>query len=172
MPRAVSKEQVKHDTQTKYQKLIELVESIPDQNRRFVVEDRYQNIRDILGHLHAWHLMFFEWHQIGCIEGKTPVTPKAGYNWRMLKELNAEIQKSYQVITLEQAKAKLKDTHNQMMDLIHSHTDTELITPGFFPWTKQVTLGSYFMSNGSSHYEWAIKKIKMQIKGWKQIDAG
>ena len=44
--------------------------------------------------------------------------------------------------------------------LIGKFTNEELFIKAYFPWTGTTSLGSYFVSATSSHYEWAIKKLR------------
>lgn len=46
-----------------YQKLIDLITSMPPNLQRgtFPFDDRDKNIRDVLCHLHEWHLMMAQW---------------------------------------------------------------------------------------------------------------
>lgn len=53
------------------------------------------------------------------------------------------------------------------MALAESLSNEELFSKGVFPWTGNVTLGSYFVSTTSSHYEWALKKIRKYVKSLK-----
>lgn len=138
--------------------------SFEDQNSSFLFEDRDKNIRDVLVHLHEWHEMLKEWYQVGVVENGNPLTPAEGYNWRQLPELNQVIWQKYQETTLEEARELLDTSHMNMLKLIESHSNEELFSKKVYPWTKSTTLGAYFVSNTSSHYIWAQKKIKKQIR--------
>lgn len=46
------------------------------------------------------------------------------------------------------------------MGLVEPFSDEELFTKGYLTWTGNSTLASYWISATSSHYDWAIKKIK------------
>lgn len=50
------------------------------------------------------------------------------------------------------------------MALADSFSDRELFSKGVFPWVGGSTLGSYFVSVTSSHYDWAMKKLKVHRK--------
>ncbi|MGO3678157.1 MAG: ClbS/DfsB family four-helix bundle protein, partial [Microbacteriaceae bacterium] len=39
----------------------------------------------------------------------------------------------------------------------------------FFPWTGTTSLGSYCVSATSSHYDWAIKKIRAHIRAQQAL---
>lgn len=78
--------------------------------------------------------------------------------------MNLEFWKHHQTTLLEKAVAQLKESHAEVLEAIELFTDEELFTKNFFPWTGTTTLGSYAVSTTSSHYEWAIKKLKKHIK--------
>ena len=40
----------------------------------------------------------------------------------------------------------------------------ELFTKGVYKWTGGTSLGSYFVSAISSHYDWALKKTQKLIR--------
>jgi hypothetical protein len=46
------------------------------------------------------------------------------------------------------------------MELANDFSNGELFSKGIFPWVGGSTLGSYFVSATSSHYNWAMKKIR------------
>ena len=58
----------------------------------------------------------------------------------------------------------LADTHQKAIALAETFSNEELFTKKYFPWTGTTDLGSYFVSSTSSHYDWAIKKIKLHCK--------
>lgn len=144
-----------------YQKLNDLIDTIPAEKQMepFPFEDRDKNIRDVVVHLHEWHKMMLEWYRIGMSDGK-PVIPAEGYTWKMTPELNAAIWKKYQGTSLREARELLDETHQKEMRMIEGHSNEELFTKKYFKWTNTTSLGSYFISSTSSHYDWANKKIK------------
>ena len=54
-----------------------------------------------------------------------------------------------------------------MLELAEKFTSEELFSKGVYKWTGGSTLGSYFVSATSSHYDWAIKKLKAHQKNCK-----
>ncbi len=79
-------------------------------------------------------------------------------------DLIAKIWKRHQSTPFETAKKLLDESHKKSMALVEKLSDEQLFTKKFFPWTGTTDLGSYFVSAMSSHYEWAIKKIKLHCK--------
>ena len=168
MARPVNKDELLLLSSKNYQKLTDLINSLSkeEQEMTFPFEDRDKNIRDVLVHLHEWHLMMIKWYTTG-MKGEKPVIPAKGYTWKTLPDLNTAIWKKYQSMSLEEAKKKLNDSHSRIETLIKSHTDDELFTKKLYPWTNTTSLGSYFISNTSSHYDWALKKIQKFSKSLK-----
>ncbi len=72
--------------------------------------------------------------------------------------------KKHQNTSLEEAKDMLEKSHHEVMQLAETFSNEELFTKGVFPWVGGSTLGSYFISNTSSHYNWALKKLKAHRK--------
>ncbi|RDW20313.1 hypothetical protein CWR48_06390 [Oceanobacillus arenosus] len=161
MPRPKTKSELKEVNNEKFTELMALVSSIPANHLEsdFSFEDRDRNIRDVLTHLHEWHLMMEKWYIEG-MAGEKPIMPAPGYTWRTLPALNNVIWEKYQSINLNDAMRKLNDSHLQMMQLINKHNNDELFTKKYYRWTKTTSLGTYFIANTSSHYEWAMEKIK------------
>jgi len=58
----------------------------------------------------------------------------------------------------------LKPGRNLGLKLAEAHSNDELFSRNVYKWTKSSTLGSYFISTTSSHYDWAMKKLKRHIK--------
>lgn len=51
-----------------------------------------------------------------------------------------------------------------MSDLIERFSDTELFNKKHFVWTGTTSLGSYCVSVTSSHYDWALAKLRKHRK--------
>ena len=118
-------------------------------------------------HLYEWHQMVERWHREGTLRGGMPDVPGTGFTWRTLPDLNMEIWKKYQHVPLDEAKAMLKQSHAMVLRLVESHTNDELFSKGVYKWTKSSTLGAYFVSATSSHYDWAMKKLKKHDKTYR-----
>ncbi len=166
MSRPTQKADLLQAASAEWDQLWKLMDSMSEeeQNASFVLEDRDRKLRDVLVHLYEWHRMVENWHRIGTLEGGMPDVPGKGYTWKTLPELNRKIWEKHQGVPLGEAKAMLQKSHEMILRLIESHTQEELFSKGIYQWTKSSTLGSYFVSCTSSHYDWAIKKIKKQRK--------
>ena len=82
--------------------------------------------------------------------------------------MNVELWKKHQSTSLEDAKEMLEKSHAEVIALAEKFSDEELFTKGVYKWVGGTTLGSYFISCTSSHYDWAMKKLKAHIKNCKE----
>ena len=122
-----------------------------------------RNIRDVLAHLHHWHLLLLQWYEIG-MAGERPDMPAKGYTWKSMPDLNREIRKKYQNTDLHRVRKMLQKSFNQVMAIIEKHTDAELFEKKRYNWTGSTSLGAYLISATSSHYDWAYKLINKCMK--------
>jgi len=61
MARPTSKIELLNQSEVNFKKLMALVESTENPNQEFLPGTMNRNIRDILAHLHHWHLMMLNW---------------------------------------------------------------------------------------------------------------
>ena len=81
--------------------------------------------------------------------------------------MNDAFWKKHQKTSLEEAIRLLEQSHREVLELIEVFSNDELFTKGVYKWTGGTSLGSYFVSNTSSHYDWALKKLKAHRKNCK-----
>jgi hypothetical protein len=144
--------------------LFELINELsPDQrDGDFASPHRDRNVRDVLAHLDAWHLLLLRWHEEG-MGGGEPEIPAPGHSWSQLDELNVELRDRYQNSSLARVRRLVEESHDAVDLMISSHSDGELFTEGAYPWTGSSTLGEYAIECTSSHYDWAIAAIERGI---------
>ncbi|NLG04376.1 MAG: ClbS/DfsB family four-helix bundle protein [Clostridia bacterium] len=170
MPRPGTKADLLHDAKEEFEKLFQLIEKMPsaEQNATFDFGadpgkeahwKRDKNVRDVLVHLYEWHKLLLDWvdsNQKGIAKTFIPEP----YNWKTYGDMNVEIWKEHQSTSLEEAIKMLRESHQEIMTLMEQFSNDELFTKKHFSWTGTSNLGSYFVSTTSSHYAWAIKKIR------------
>ena len=61
--------------------------NLTEQSKEFSKGTMNRNIRDVLSHLHKWHLMFLNWRKIG-MSGDKPPVPAQGYSWKETHAFN------------------------------------------------------------------------------------
>ncbi len=165
MARPTTKEELIIAANGQFKKLCDMVDSMPEEKQQslFSFEDRDKNLRDVLIHLFEWHQLLLNWVHSNKAGNVANFLPEP-YNWKTYPQMNVEFWKKHQKTSLDEAKTLLQKSHRETMLLIKSFTDQELFTKKYFSWTGTTSLGSYFISSTSSHYDWAIKKIKKHIK--------
>lgn len=161
MPRPKSKEELIHLSQANFKKLNEYIDAIPaaEQNNEFPPGTMNRNIRDVLAHLHHWHLMMKEWYDVG-MKGQKPDMPAKGYTWKTTPALNRLIWEKYSTASLKKIRENLEKSFQTLQAVIAKHSDDELFEKKRYKWTGSTSMGSYLVSATSSHYDWAFKLIK------------
>lgn len=165
MPRPKNREELLKFIQENYDKLLALIDAYNDEQRikEFPVGLLNRNIRDVIAHVHHWHVMLLSWYNEGQ-KGGEPDMPAKGHTWKTLPDLNLEINKRYTDMSLEEAKELFAESFARIYEVISNHTNEELFEKKRYSWTGSASMGAYFVSNTSSHYDWAYKLIKKSIK--------
>jgi len=180
MPRPTTKQGLIELSNAQYNKLFGLIDSlsIDDQLKEFDFDEnsllkerhwkRDKNIRDVLVHLYEWHNLLLNWVKSNQEGTSEPFIPSP-YNWKTYGDMNEEmIWAFHQETTYDKSRSLLKNSHSEVMKLLNNFSDEELFTRDVFPWIGSSTFGSYFISVTSSHYDWAIKKIKKHANSLKK----
>lgn len=167
MPRPADKAQLLHLSQQTFDDLNACIDAMPESERlaTFPEGTMNRNIRDVLAHLHAWHLMLLDWYNTG-MKGQKPVMPAQGYTWKDTPALNRKIWEEAAQISLPDIRTKLEQSHKAIRLLMEQHSNEELFEKKRYRWTGSTSLGQYLVSATSSHYEWAIRLIKKQLKSF------
>lgn len=165
MSRPRTKEELQKLSQTNFTRLKKLIDSftVEEQNSAFSKGTMNRNIRDVLAHLHHWHLMMLNWYEVG-MTGEKPEMPAKGYTWKTTPDLNRVIQDKYKTIELKKIREDLNESFLQIQAVIESHSNDELFEKKRYKWTGTTSMGAYLVSATSSHYEWAYKLIKRAQK--------
>lgn len=175
MARPQTKQDLLLAAKEQYAKLFELIKTIPEEKQMQTFDfkdvptgkeahwERDKNLRDVLIHLYEWHQLLLNWVEANQKGVEKPFLPKP-YNWKTYGQMNVEFWEKHQNTSYEEAQRLLEESHDNVMKLIDSFSNTELFTKKHFPWTGTSYLGSYCVSATASHYDWAIKKIKKYKK--------
>lgn len=137
-----------------------------DEKKKEAHWKRDKNLKDILIHLYEWHKLLLDWVDIN-LKGIEKSFIPAPYNWKTYGDMNIEFWKKHQNTSLENAKKMLNKSHEKIVKLAETFTDKELFSKDVYKWVGSSSLGSYFVSATSSHYDWAIKKLKAHQKNCK-----
>ena len=134
-----------------------------DEKKKETHWKRDKNLRDVLIHLYEWHQLILNWVESNQKGEEKPFIPQP-YNWRTYGDMNVEFWKKHQNTSLEDATKALQKSHKEVLELAEKFTNEELFSKKVYKWVGGSTLGSYFVSATSSHYDWAIKKLKAHQK--------
>ena len=134
-----------------------------DEKKKEAHWGRDRSLRDVLVHLYEWHQLLLRWVAANQSGQTQPFLPPP-YNWKTYGEMNRMFWQKHQNTSLPQAQALLDESHREVLALAERFTNEELFTRGVFPWVGGSPLGAYFVSTTSSHYDWAMKKLKAHRK--------
>lgn len=183
MPRPTTKPDLIKAANEQFKKMWNLIDAMTEdeQNATFNFDDasnqkeahwkRDKNLRDVFVHLYEWHQLLLNWVKSNQKGIQKPFLP-APYNWKTYGQMNVEFWEKHQYTSLNHAKDMLKESHAGVMQMIDGFSNDALFAKGSFPWTGTSTLGSYCVSATSSHYDWAIKKIKRHNKTYGEARKG
>jgi hypothetical protein len=163
MSRARNKSELLEFGSVEFQKLNQYVDKFVE--FKLLAEPIFDNrtVKDVLAHLHAWHLLMLDWYTVG-MRGETPQIPAPGYTFKTAPELNEKLYQDFKDVPWNEMRAKLEKTHNELIDIVKSHTDEELETKKKYKWTGTTSLACYLASAISSHYVWASDLLKKKLK--------
>ena len=168
MPRPTNKSELIAAANAMWEKLWKLIDGMPEAMRTaaFAFEDRDKNLRDVLAHLYEWHQLLLRWVPANLAGNERPFLPPP-YTWKTYGEMNVGFWEKHQDTPYEEARDMLRQSHREAMALIEGFSDEELFTKRHYNWTGTTSLGSYCVSATSSHYDWAMKKLKLHIKTYR-----
>jgi hypothetical protein len=126
---------------------------------------RDKNLRDTLAHLYEWHQLLLNWERAN-MGGENAPFLLPPYTWKTYMEMNIGFWEKHQSLnwSLSEAKVRLNESHSAVVGMIGKHTDEELFIKAHYKWTGTSSLGQYCHSATVAHYDWAMKKLKEQIK--------
>lgn len=179
MPRPQNKIDLIEAATTEYNKLLVLIDSLTEEELNtpfdFSMDEkkteahwkRDKNLRDALMHLHEWHELTLNWIANNKSGIHKPYLME-GYNWKTYGNMNLVFWNNCQKVSLEEAKAKFIESHEKIMKLIEAMPEKEMFERAAYDWEGTSNFAAYFISNTSSHYSWAMKKIKAHRKKVKE----
>lgn len=175
MSRPAAKPDLIKAANEQFDKMWQLIEAMTDGERNAVFNfgdglkekeahwKRDKNLRDVLVHLYEWHQLLLTWVQANVNGEARPFLPEP-YNWKTYGDMNVKFWEKHQSTPYADSKKMLLDSHKKALSLIERFSNEELFADRHFNWTGTTSLGSYCVSATSSHYDWAMKKIKKHLK--------
>lgn len=178
MGRPTTKTDLITEATLSYEKLTNLLDSLTfeqlestfdfsnDTKRKEAHWKRDNNIKDVLIHLYEWHQLLLNWVNNNQNNNPLPFIPEP-YNWRTYGQLNIDFRDKHQKTSIDLARKLLNQSHLDVLALANTFDNDQLFSKKIYDWVGGGSLGSYFVSSTSSHYQWAIKKINAHLKAQK-----
>ena len=177
MPRPTTKQDLVKTASEQFGKMWILIDSMTDEERAATFNFTYdnkkeahwkrdKNIRDVLIHLYEWHQLLLNWIDANKKGKSKPFLPEP-YNWKTYGDMNVMFWENHQSTLYVDAVDMLLGSHKNVLELIDQFSNDELFESRHFSWTGTTSVGSYCISATSSHYDWAIKKLKAHIKSYQ-----
>ncbi len=165
MPRPKNKRELLEFSQENFKGLLNRIDQLSENERssEFSHDSLYRNVKDVLAHLHHWHLLFLEWYAVG-MSGERPSMPAEGYTWKTVPQLNQQIHRKYATTTLSEIRKAIESSYAEVQQIILKHSEEELFEKKRYAWTGTTSLASYLVSASSSHYDWALRFLKKSIR--------
>ncbi|MCR4692585.1 MAG: ClbS/DfsB family four-helix bundle protein [Firmicutes bacterium] len=175
MPRPKTKDELLLAAEDNYKKLLDIIDGMSeeelstpfdfskDKSKKEAHWLRDKNLRDVLAHLYEWHQLLIKWVNENQKGNNIPFLPEP-YNWKTYGDMNVGFWEKHQNTSLQTIKSMFQKSHKDVVLLIKSFQDEDLFEKGKYKWVGGTVLGSYFVSTTSSHYDWAIKKLKAHKK--------
>ena len=151
-----------------YRRLAEAVAGIPVSLRAAQAEAgmRDRSVRDVLWHLHEWHMLALRWHTDGTAGGASAL-PAPGHSGDAADTVSGAIHERAQDVPFQEAAGSLDASHRALLALIDRYSDEELFNPARHPWTGGTPLGSHLAAATSVHYDWgraAVRALARELR--------
>jgi hypothetical protein len=159
MPRPTNKHDLLEAMAIQFDALQIEVSAIAPSDRTITGVCEHWSIKDILGHLDAWHEMFLLWESAGSA-GEEIEMPAPGYTWKDTPALNEEIYLRIKDDGYGAVVDRLEHSYTRVRTVLESYADEDLATKRRYRWTGSTSVLSYAVSATSSHYDWARKLIR------------
>lgn len=180
MARPQTKDELIAAANTQFEKFMEILESIPPADREadfppafadYGSEAHWQrdkNCKDVIIHLYEWQKLWLTWVSANMSGENRPFLPYP-YTWKNYAGMNEEFKAQHHNTSCSEALELLRTSHDDVLERVQALSNEELFTKKYFSFTGTTSLGSYAVSATSSHYEWAIKKIRKYKKSLQHL---
>lgn len=115
-------------------------------------------VRDLCAVRLWWATSVVQWIAAGRAGGELDL-PAPGYSWRETPALNQSIVARAASSRLDSVLLKLAKAHRDVLDVIDSLDDTELLQPGRFEWAGRYPLARWISMNTARQYKTAATAI-------------
>jgi hypothetical protein len=119
-------------------------------------------VKDLLAVRAWWTESVVAWIEAGR-RGESPATPAQGYGWNETPRLNADIVSMARNESHAAVRARLREGFENVLALIASLDDRELLSPEVFPWAGKWPVSRWISINTARQYVTARTFIRRAL---------
>lgn len=123
--------------------------------------------KDVLAHLAEWEVRMVRWVERSRA-GETVNTPDDDLTWKQNNLNNQRIYEKYASTPLEDVLAFFHAAHRQLMQMVDSLTDEELLKPGYFSFTGSAAVYDW-LNAYANHDGWGNTKLRAWLRAQGKI---
>ncbi|PIE08625.1 MAG: hypothetical protein CSA74_01365 [Rhodobacterales bacterium] len=162
MPAATTKADLLSVTRKEYDKLVKVIDRIPDA-LAMVRDADDTSVKDVIAHRAHWIGLFLGWYADGQA-GREVHFPAEGYTWGDLKRYNADLRARQAGMGWEAAKAALAEAHATLESFIEAHDEAALYGGPMKGGRNAWTTGRWAEASGPSPYRSAAKYLRARLR--------
>jgi len=159
MPIAKTKQELLNAIEVEHRLLMKCVESLTAQEFVTAGVCHEWSAKDVIAHLVEWKKMFLGWYKLGLL-GENPRTPAEDLKWTQTPALNDRIYRKWKDEEAEVVLAEFESTYRRMLELAYALPEELLFQKGLYPWLRVWPLSRWIAAQTSSHYRWALTRIR------------
>jgi hypothetical protein len=116
------------------------------------------SIKDILAHIASWHYRLLTWLD-AAIRNVEPIISGPD-SVEEMDALNAQFYQENKSRSLDEVLTDFRTTHRQIMEIIQTMREEDLISPQRFAWTQGRPLWHLIAGDTYEHYQEHLKQIQ------------
>lgn len=114
---------------------------------------------NLLAYQIGWGSLALSWYKMG-VDNQEFAMPMEGYKWNELGKLADHFHQKYEGYSSSELLTMFINIVNEVLELVHYLSNSQLYTVGIYDWTGRYTLGRYIQLNTSSPYKNALIKLR------------
>lgn len=149
-------------TRTNFEKLRQEIDQAGSGLASLPCTDEW-SVKQLLAVRAWWTEAVIEWVRLGR-KGKVPITPAEGYRWNETPRLNNDIARTAKRKSFKSIVQRLDDGFAELMLVIDSLDDRELLKVGAFEWAGKYPIARWLSLNTARQYATARAFIRRALR--------
>ncbi|MDX9668461.1 ClbS/DfsB family four-helix bundle protein [Pseudomonas sp. P5_152] len=160
-----NKEQLLAAIETRYEKLLCTLNSVPTQwldecTLEGHAKGTQMSVANLVAYLVGWNELVLKWLEMDA-RGQVIDFPETGFKWNQLGELAQKFYRDYEGIAFAQLLERLDMAKQRIVSFIRSHANADLYE---CPWYERWTMGRMIQFNTASPYDNARGRLRKWLK--------